>query len=170
MTDRWTRSETGTFTVMALEISEPYATRSVRFLDLWAIGGWTLKVYGISYARERPRAEVVDAAKGFIARVLPEPALDGRHGIGFIVVHDGRDACWLLADWWRDEDTLYQQLYTAPLDRPSQFAPVEDGPVACVWELAVLKFERDAWVEDILSHPESPDLAGYLQAQLNADV
>lgn len=154
----------------SLEISEAYASRSVRFLGLWETGGWTLKVYGIAYGRELPRGETVEAGKVFIAQRLPEPLEDGWHGIGFLIVHDGRDACWLLADWWRDEDTLYQQLYSAPLQGPFQFAHVENGPVACVWELAVLKFERDAWVEDILSHPTSPNLAGYLRAQLNADV
>ncbi len=153
-----------------IEISEAYANRSVRFLELLATGGWALKVYGIAYRRELPRGEAVEAAKVFIAQRLPQPAADGRHGIGFLIVHDGRDACWLLADWWLDEDTLYQQLYSAPLEPPIRFAPVEDGPVACVWELEVLKFERDAWVDSMLRHPESPDLAGYLRAQLNADV
>jgi hypothetical protein len=152
-----------------LTIAEAYAPRPVRFLELWTPGDWVLKLYGVAFGRDEPRAEAVAAAKTFAAAHLPEPAIgDGRYGVGFLIVHDGRDACWLLLDWWGNEDVLYHRLFAAQRDRPTEFAPGASGAAACVWELEVLKFERDNWVNAILRNPENPDLE--LGARINAEV
>jgi hypothetical protein len=44
-----------------------------------------------------------------------------------------------------------------------------NGPAACVWDLRVMAFERDAWLECILKNPR-PDVEAYLQRRLNEDV
>ena len=44
------------------------------------------------------------------------------------------------------------------------------GAGFCVWELAVIWFEREAWVKHVLQQAESPDLEGYLNERMNADV
>jgi hypothetical protein len=36
--------------------------------------------------------------------------------------------------------------------------------------LAVVAYERDAWVQHVLLNPGGPDLDAYLAQQLNADV
>jgi hypothetical protein len=46
---------------------------------------------------------------------------------------------------------------------------VTDGPMACTYELAVVCFERQAWVDCVLAAPQ-PDLAAYLAARFNGDV
>ncbi len=35
------------------------------------------------------------------------------------------------------------------------------SPVACVWDLAVMAFEREAWIEFVLK-PAEPDIDAYL--------
>ncbi len=65
---------------------------------------------------------------------------------------------------------LYHRLFAAPRHRPTEFAPVGSGAAACVWELEVLKFERDSWVDAILKNPGNPRPARYLEARLNGDV
>ena len=39
---------------------------------------------------------------------------------------------------------------------------MENQPAGCVWELAVVDFERRAWIEDVLANPDGPDLERYL--------
>ena len=43
--------------------------------------------------------------------------------------------------------------------------------MACVWDLAVLAFEREAWLATVLANPtKKPDIKAYLARQMNADV
>lgn len=151
---------------------QAYRPRPVRCAGIWAVDGWRLKLYGIAYDRDRPRPELVDAAQRAARTRLPQPAFGaGRYGVGFMGAHDGRDACVAFVDWWANEDELHHHLYVAPVDRPSELVPT--GPAdftACVWDLAVLAFEREAWLATVLQNPGGPDLERYLQAQLSQDV
>ncbi len=111
------------------------------------------------------------AAQRVARERLPHPASeDGRYGVGFLGAHDGRDACVAFVDWWANEDELHHHLYVAPADRPGELTPA--GPAdftACTWDLAVLAFERNAWLAAVLQNPGGPDLERYLQAQLSGD-
>jgi len=40
-------------------INEDYAVRPIRFLDLWAIDGWTMKAYAIAYRGLEPGRTVL---------------------------------------------------------------------------------------------------------------
>lgn len=148
-----------------------YRPRPVRCLDVWEVDDWRLKVYGIAYDRGLPRSELVEAAKKIARSMLPHPADgDGRYGVGFVGAHDGRDACVAFVDWWANEDELHHHLYMAPSDRPGDLQAV--GPTdftACVWDLSVLAFEREAWLEAVLKNLEGPDLERYLKRRLSGD-
>lgn len=39
---------------------------------------------------------------------------------------------------------------------------------ACVWDLTVIGFERQAWLERALANPAGPGLDAYLARQLDA--
>ena len=58
-----------------MSLAEPYATRSVRCLDLLTFDGWRLKLYGIAYRGERPVQALVDAAVAAAQERLPRPAV-----------------------------------------------------------------------------------------------
>jgi ketosteroid isomerase-like protein len=149
---------------------EPYRPRSARFIELWQPDGWLLKLYGLAYEGERPRAEVVEAAKRSARAALPRPGrTHDRYGVGFVIVHDGQDACWLLIDWWGNESVLHHRPLTAPLSAPQEFHPVPRDVAACVWELPLLAFERDAWVSAVLTDNE-PDVGRYLECRFDGVV
>ena len=154
-----------------MALPQVYRSRPIRCTGIWTVDGWRLKRYGIAYDREQPRPELVDAAYRVARSRLPQPAMsDSCYGVGFVGAHDGRDGCVAFVDWWANEDELHHHLYVAPIDRPGELAPA--GPTdftACVWDLAVLAFEREAWLTAVLQNPSGPDLERYLQAQLNAD-
>ena len=149
---------------------ERYATRPVRALADFEPAGWRCRVYGIAYGRDAPRAALVDAALRVAREVLP-PAGAGNHGVGFVGVHDGRGSCFVFVDWWADENELHHHVFVSPSDAP---AALEDrtatGPAACVWDLAVVAFERAAWVETVLANSGGPDFDAYLARRLEGDV
>jgi hypothetical protein len=60
--------------------------------------------------------------------------------------------------------------------RPSEERPTEleyaasTAPSACVWDLFVMCFERDAWLDEVLANPGGPNLDGYLHRRFDGDV
>ncbi|HSF81772.1 MAG TPA: hypothetical protein VLA49_11090 [Anaerolineales bacterium] len=44
------------------------------------------------------------------------------------------------------------------------------GLTACVWDLRLMAFERQSWLETVLANPSGPDLEAYLACRLNEDV
>ncbi|HET9529400.1 MAG TPA: isochorismatase [Blastocatellia bacterium] len=155
-----------------LRLEEPYEARPIRFLELWEDAGWRLKVYGIAYRRERPRQELIEAARQAARDRLPRPAVtDSRYGVGFLGIHDGRGANFVFLDWWQDENELHHHVYVSPHDRPQLLEySTPTGVVACVWDLRVLGFERQAWLDAVLANPNGPDIDDYLARRLDEDV
>ena len=70
-----------------------------------------------------------------------------------------------------NENELFYYVYSADYDAPDEWLYLNtSGPLACVWDMAVIAYERDAWVQHVLMNPGGPDLDAYLAQQLNADV
>jgi hypothetical protein len=148
----------------------PYQTRPVRFLQRAIVEGWRLKVYGIATNGSSVRSALVDAALASCAAVLPRPPVEqGRYGIGFLVVHDAADRCFVLVDWWSGENEIHQRMLSSPLDAPEALSLHRSDAIGCIWELSVVDFERRAWIEYVLDNAE-PDLDGYLSRTFDADV
>jgi len=139
-----------------------YRARRVSFLGVAEVSGWRLKQHVIGADGEGPSKDAIAAALGAAARVLP-----ARPGVGFVITHTGETALWVLIDWWSEDVMLNQRNLRAPLDDPGALEPFEQGIVACTWELAVLAFEREAWVRHVL---RKGDIEGYLGAGLEAEV
>lgn len=150
----------------------PYRQRPIRFLDLWEFDGWRMKAYGIAVNTERPDSVLVEAARSITQARLAESAGRTHHyGIGFTGVHQGLTANFVFVDWWADENELHHHVYVSPLHDPKAFAYMTPtGLSACTWDLYVLAFERDAWVDTVLNNPDGPSLDAYLSRHLNEDV
>ena len=150
----------------------PYKPRPIRFLDLWAIEGWRLKLYGIASGRPLPRPELVAAAQQLAARQLHSlPAGLPHYHLGFLGVHDGRTSNFVFLDFWANENELHHHVFVSPTGSPADFTCVTPtGLSACVWDLRVQAFERDAWVNHVLKCGTSPDFDNYLAARINIDV
>lgn len=167
----------------ALEPEAPYRTRPIRFLHLADLGGWRVKVYGISAHRELPAPEFVQAAGRLARERLPTPPVwsappgegpvvsEDRYGVAILIAHEGREGSFALVSWWVGENMLQHQVHLTSAGPPFTFEYLSPtGIVACVWELAVLAFEREAWVDAVLANPSGPDLDAYLARHLSADV
>jgi hypothetical protein len=153
-------------TVQIPRFSE-YTERVVRFLGVWDINGWKLKVYAISAKRTLADAEVVSAkiiqaGHDIAAEVFTHQPEANSYGLGYVIFHEGIFATWLLLDWWADEIQLRHQLFKANALGAPAFERVTTDLIACVWELAIVAFEREAWVETMLRSPKRPDVLHYL--------
>lgn len=156
---------------MPTALEAPYKPRHVRFLRREDVDGWRIKLYGIALNGKEPDPEFVDATRALAAAVLPQPpAADDRYGVGFATAHDATSAYIALVYWWQSENELHQRIYASAKGGPIAFAPVENQPAGCVWELEIVDFERRAWIEDVLANPDGPDVDRYLERRVDADV
>lgn len=140
----------------------PYRPRRTVCLRLHEFDEWWVKVYGISARGTEPGAALVEAACELAQREFPRPASGGgRHGVGFVIVHEGEEGDWVLLDWWT-ADLLRHRAFRSS-SGAAEFTAVPPGePAACVWELAVIDHERRAWIRHVLAAPDSPDFSAYL--------
>lgn len=173
-----------------IALSGPYRPRPIRWLGHARITGWEVKVYGISVVEETPPPELVDAAKAIARRVLSRLELgpSGKdeggdtsqesgslglqvgYGVAVLIVHEARDGNFVLVGWWTGENMLCQRVFHAKPESPLDFTDIDNtGIVGCIWELAVLSFERDAWVDCVLAAP-APDVEAYLARTFEDDV
>ncbi len=146
----------------------PYQPRRTELLGVETRAGWKVKVIGITASGDLPDHTETEAALAAAENALPQPALTrGRCGIGFVIVHRGAQALWVLVCWW-ELDILHHRVLRAPLGTTDLRAVSADGPTACVWELLAIDYERHAWVAHVLQRPSSPDLDAYLAKAFTA--
>jgi hypothetical protein len=155
-----------------MTLSAPYAVRPIRFLQLASHDDWTIKVYSITAGRALSPT-LVNAAMRLAFEKLDEwrsaPRQWPDHGAVFLIVHHGEGANYIILDWWVDESILPHHVWSAPLDAPESFTYLTPlGIGVCVWELEVLQFERQAWIDHVLARPDGPDIRAYFGARLNA--
>jgi hypothetical protein len=151
---------------------EPYKPRAIRFLELWAVDGWRLKVYGISTGVARPAPELTAAAKRVAEDYLrAKPTRHAHYGVGFLGVHDGHGENQVFLDRWVNENELLHAVWISSKDEPALLrVPGADHNSVCVWDLAVQCRERQAWIKSVLTNPDGPDFDAYLDDRFNGDV
>jgi hypothetical protein len=146
---------------------EPYAPRSFRFIELFTVGNWRMKLYGIAWQGELPRPELLEAAKRVAADVLAKETANN-YKVGFIGAHDGSGACFVFVDFWGNENELFHRVFLSRLNEPQKLEPrKESDSSVCVWDLRLQSFEREAWIKHVLQKPDAPDFDAYLAERLN---
>jgi hypothetical protein len=131
----------------------PYAARPINALSPVERRGFTLKRYWIDLQAE-PAPDAADWA-GAIAlavQALPQEDDPGRAGVGFLILHRGRGADYLVLGWWARENELpLRVIVRYPGTDDAQWRPARDDESVCVWDLEVIAFERDAYVASFLA-------------------
>ncbi|KOG20015.1 MULTISPECIES: hypothetical protein [Streptomyces] len=144
-----------------------FAEKTLLTLPPVAIAGRHLKRYHVTSDPAGIEPEVERAAYALLPELLPEP--DGTPAAGFVVLHRGGDTgAYLNTYSWVWDNVLHfrgaaagQPALDCPDTDPAHFVPTERPWIGCVWELAPLGHERDAWIRHVLA-PGTPDLAAYL--------
>jgi len=153
---------------------EKYTPRPVGFLGLWEPFDWRIKVYGVSCRSDRPPRGLVGVAKELALRELPRPGLAApRHGVGFVVAHEGVEEEYVQVNWWVNQRMLKTHFFSAPggSTSPEPFRYLTpSGLLGSVWELYLQDFERAAWVTSVLDRDGDPDIEEYLLQRFTGRV
>jgi hypothetical protein len=149
----------------------PYVKRSAKFIRQVEVGGWRIKVYGISANRILVPDELVKKAIDKVLPHLPQPAnTEDRYGVGFLIIHQGILRNWFLLDWWEYEDILFHNLFSSPLTDTNSITPEqESSAVACVHELRVINFESEVWTKTVLGESSEPNFDEYMNLRFDSD-
>lgn len=137
-------------------------------------GAWTAKVYAILSDRWAddalpPRAAMAAAVRAAMDRL--DAPLD--HDFGFAIFHLADDGIYLLLTRFNNANNLRHRVFSIDLgEEPLRLEPLADPHiVACVWELRLMKFEADAWIDHVLRTGLTPESAGrYLATRFEGSV
>ena len=142
---------------------QPYALRPIRFEGIQVHdGGWRLKRYRIWYGDAAFDAGRFEAGAALALAELPTPAVTAtRPGVGFIVAHQGCEAAYVVLGWWDRENELPLRVFVRA---DGAWRPAHGPESVCVWDLQVVGFERDTYVETVLG---DGDADAYLARVLN---
>lgn len=147
-----------------------YKSRSIKFIELVKTQSWNIKLYTITCKTDALNNELINAAKSKLKNwlSLAETKTLVNDKTGFMIVHDAKDGNYILLSWWVNENMLEHYVYYSPKDK-LKFARFRyNNIIACVWELSVICFEKNAWVENVLKNA-SQNYEAYLNEQLNAE-
>lgn len=149
-----------------------HSRRPVRCVEVFEHAGWRIKLYAIAESDVPVGAAWLGLARALARETLPTDAgAAGRHGAAFVTVHVARMFNQIIVDWWERDNELRHRVFKAAPDAPTAFREITaSGEAFCVWELAVIGFEREAWVETVLENPSGPDVGDYLRRQLDGRV
>lgn len=147
-----------------------YSPRLVSHIGNRDIGGFRLKVYSILGPGRSENESIIEAALTTVASKLSDVRQSADEAsLGFVILHLGEHANWLLVDRWVFGDSLKQTNLRSSLAAPTALAPVDDPDLmACVWEAAVIEFERQAFIRTMMT--TEPDESRYLSTILNGEV
>ena len=146
-----------------------YKKRNINFLEQVNLEGWRMKIYGITAKTTGLPAALVMEGKNTVLPHLPQPAVtDQRYGVGFLIIHQGITENWFLLNWWGDENIIHQKIFFSSSHEPTKIKPVTDKSImACVYELDIYHFEKNAWIDNVLSNVKDQDFEGYLHETFN---
>lgn len=143
-----------------------YAPRAFHTEGDWSVADTRLKVYGIAIGDQaRVAPDVIAAARAYTEQALPAVlAEEGGHGAGYVVIHAGEMANWLLIHWWAHDDICMRLLASAPPGSADFTSQDHRRFLACVWEMIVITHESNAWIRQMQSGAATLD--GYFADRL----
>ena len=75
-----------------------------------------------------------------------------------------------MLSWWGNENEYFNRVFVRRRSTNEPWREADGGETACVWDIQIISFERDAYVETILTPPTGPDIEAYLARQLEVAV
>lgn len=112
-------------------------------------GGGLLKWYDISEEATPVTPETSALAQRFLAAETATGRLNLKGELGFVILHRcGGDFHFLLVSSWRNANEMWETVYAKTSEAPdfSLFAlPGPHRATFCVWELAAVNHEREAF-------------------------
>lgn len=148
-----------------------YKPRPIRFVELWNMSDWNIKIYRIYESEEIWNDAYESIAKQIASDEMQKLAGNAEvHKIGFLTIHLASMFNQIIFDYWARENELRHLVYKANADAPTSFENITaSGEAFCVWELKVIGHERKAWIKYVLKKSEGPDWESYFGAMLDGE-
>jgi hypothetical protein len=130
-----------------------YAPRPLLPLPMATRRGFTLRRWWI----DLQGAAAPDAADWAPAEALAEAALPalreaGCPGVGFLILHRGRGADYLVLGWWARENELPLRVFVRTPGTPdAAWRTARGDESVCVWDLEVIARERAIYLSSYLA-------------------
>ena len=157
-----------------MPLPKPHAPRPLAFLGLLEpVPGWRVKLYSISESGDPPGGPLRDRTEALVRATVERHAVADAptYGVGFAAIHEATLFNQVIVDWWARDNELRHRVHRAWPDAPHDFDEVTaTGEAFCVWELALLAHEREAWLRHVLQNPAGPDYDAYLADRLEGMV
>jgi hypothetical protein len=131
----------------------PFVPRAAAFYGIVEHAGHRLKGYSVRFG-ERPidwdeHREGIELALAALPEARPA---EGRPGLGFLIVHRGRAAEYVVLAWWDRQNELPVRVFVR---NEGPWRPAREGESFCVWDLEIVGRERDAYVETVLANGDA---------------
>lgn len=128
----------------------------------------TLKWYNLATPDEPVPQEIFDLARAFLERECALENLNDFGNLGFVILHRcGNDFYFLLVNSWRNGNELWESVYAKNNSEQKDFRTFtfenHHRGTFCVWELAAVWHEQQAWKRYLLSAKSEKDKQVYLQ-------
>lgn len=149
---------------------ERYRPRSVSDLGRWDIGDLKLKIYGLLADSKVIDETLITLGTSFFdEQVLPRVKHEGdSNGAGFVIIHPGEIGVSISAHWWIQGSVLCQHIYRRLYGAREPMDTLQRPVIACVWELAIINAEQEAWRNTMMT--AEPSLLAYMAARADFDA
>lgn len=152
---------------------EPFCARDSYYLPIENSNGWQLKRYAIVSTGKEFDGKICSAAFDSAIERLPEPGElydeDGNHGVGFQIIHFAEIAVVSPVFYWQWGSVLASiDQMRAPWNHPTRFTTGAKEVVGCIWEMQIVSFETQAWMNTVLKDDAVPAerLKNYIEQNL----
>ncbi|WP_424981660.1 hypothetical protein [Maritalea sp. S77] len=132
---------------MSVMKTDPYQGRDYVYCGRVQQFGFELKTYSIC-AKSRTPLPTDPIFSAAMEALHTSQIIDMPHqGIGYLMVHFGEAANWVLTRVWREGDIVAGLLTHFEAGKLLQ---VDEPMIECVWEEVIVHHERNAWVKHMM--------------------
>lgn len=130
-----------------------------------------LKWYDIARSDQPIEHEIRDLARAFLSRQMASVDTPSAQELGFVLLHRCGEGChFLMLCTWRENNELWKTTFYLDADTMTDFAHFpQKEPLKgtfCVWEMAVVSHETQAWTAYLLSDRTDQDADTYLTSKI----
>ncbi|HRI03771.1 MAG TPA: hypothetical protein PLL77_08515 [Pyrinomonadaceae bacterium] len=141
--------------------------KHVETRDPIALGHLRLKWYDLAKAEDGVPGDIETLARDYLVSLSKTGQLGTFGDLGFVILHRCGDSFYfLLVSTWNNKNELWESVYAKQTNEHSDFAifPLSEPHHAtfCVWELAIVSHEQQAWRRFLLSKRDGNAKAVYL--------
>ena len=155
--------------VAGLPSSYVHHRREVRPGEPLTLERGVLKWYEVFRRGEEPSRDLDAVARAAVRDLVLAGSFPLQHGVGFVISHHSTASDYLIACCWHRIQELWHAILIRPADGSAAFTqewPSRTTGSFCVWEMAPMLHERNAWECYLLSPRDDDAMGAYLSDQL----